>query len=99
MVLDIEEIMKILPHRPPMLLVDKILEIVSREVRSAIGTVDPELICVRSELTPNMQKIREKVAERIPEKYIPELVYIDPDQFQELILLGQMIITLEELEK
>ncbi len=27
MVLDIEEIMKILPHRPPMLLVDKILEI------------------------------------------------------------------------
>ena len=27
MVLEIEEIMKILPHRPPMLLVDKILEI------------------------------------------------------------------------
>ena len=27
MVLDIEEIMKILPHRPPMLLVDRILEI------------------------------------------------------------------------
>ena len=79
--------------------VDRILEIISREIRSAIGVVDPEVICVRSELTPNMQKIREKIAERIPEKYIPELIYIDPDQFQELILLGQMIITLEELEK
>ena len=27
MVLEIEDIMKILPHRPPMLLVDRILEI------------------------------------------------------------------------
>ena len=27
MILEIEDIMKILPHRPPMLLVDRILEI------------------------------------------------------------------------
>ena len=35
MVLDINEIMKILPHRPPMLLVDRIIEI--EPFKSAVG--------------------------------------------------------------
>lgn len=79
--------------------VDRMVDILSFEIRGAIGVIDPELVCVRSELTPNMQKIREKIAERVPESCIPDLIHIDEAKFQELILLGQMIITLEELEK
>lgn len=79
--------------------VDKMHEILSFEIRGAIGVADPEAICVRSELTPNMQKLREKIMEFVPENCIPDLIHIDEKKFQELILLGQMIITLEELEK
>ena len=78
---------------------DRMMNIVTFGIRSAIGVVDPELILVRSELTPNMQKIREQLLKFISSESLPELIYISEDDFQELILLGQMIITLEELEK
>lgn len=41
-----------------------------------IGTIAPEVICVRSRLTPNMDAIRKELLNYVPEEAIPDLVYI-----------------------
>ncbi len=77
----------------------KVPEILAREIRAGISVVDPELICVRSEMTPYLSRIKEKLLEYIPEEYLPEFVYVPDVSMAEYILLGQMILSLEELEK
>ena len=69
------------------------------EIRAGISVVDPELICLRSAMTPDVEKVKAKVAEFIPKKYLPEFVYLRDEEMQELVLLGQMILSLESLEK
>ena len=78
---------------------EKVLESLSVEIRIGISVVDPEVICLRSELTPDLNKIKEKLTEYIPEKYLPEFVYLRDEEMQEFVLLGQMILSLEELER
>ena len=78
---------------------DKILDGVAFEIRAGISVVDPDLICLRSAMTPDVEKVKAKVAEFIPKKYLPEFVYLRDEEMQELVLLGQMILSLESLEK
>ena len=78
---------------------DKILDGVAFEIRAGISVVDPDVICLRSPMTPNVEQIKAKLAEFIPKKYLPELVYLRDEEMQELVLLGQMILSLESLEK
>ena len=73
-------------------------ERISREIRAAISVIDPELICVRSEMTPDLEKIKDNLKKYIPTEYLPEFVYIPDAEMAEYILLGQMILSLEELE-
>ena len=77
----------------------RIPEIIAREIRAGISVVDPELICVRSEMTPYISRIKDRLKEYIPEEYLPEFVYIPDAAMAEYILLGQMILSLEALEK
>ena len=79
--------------------VDRILEIISLDIRAAISIVDPELICIRSEMTPDLQAIKEKVIEYVPKEHLPDFVYIRDSEMAEYILLGEMILCLEALEK
>ena len=58
-----------------------------------------EVICLRSDMTPDLEEIKNKVAEIIPEKYLPEFVKFSAKDMQELALLGEMILSLEELER
>ena len=77
----------------------KVLDAISFEIRAGIAIVDPQLICVRSELTPDLEKIKDKVKEYIPAEYLPAFVYLRDEEIAEYILLGQMILSLESLEK
>ena len=74
--------------------VDKLLEIICFEIRAGICIADPELICIRSEMTPDLEAIKEKLKE-----YLPDFVYIRDSEMAEYILLGEMILCLEALEK
>ena len=78
---------------------DEVLKVVAQEVLYGVTVVDPEVVCVRYELNPDIEKLREELTKKIPTKYIPELVHISESEFQELILLGQMMLTLKEIEK
>ena len=78
---------------------EKIPEIVAREIRAAISVIDPEIICVRSEMTPDLEKIKNLLKKYIPAEYLPEFVYIPDAEMAEYILLGEMILSLEELER
>ena len=77
----------------------RVPEIVAREIRAGISIVDPELVCVRSEMTPYLSQIKERLEEFIPKEYLPEFVYVPDVQMAEYVLLGQMILSLEALEK
>jgi len=77
---------------------EKIPDMIAREIRAAISVIDPELICVRSEMTPDLEKIKTALKKFIPAEYLPEFVYIPDAEMAEYILLGQMILSLEELE-
>ena len=79
--------------------VDRILDIICFEIRAGICIADPELICIRSEMTPNLDAIKEKLTEYVPEEYLPDFVYIRDSEMAEYILLGEMILCLEALEK
>ena len=78
---------------------ERILEIICFEIRAAISIADPELICVRSEMTPDLEKIKEKLSEYVPEEFLPKFVYVTDAEMSEYILLGQMILCIETLEK
>ncbi len=77
---------------------EKVLDGVAFEIRAGISVVDPDLICLRSAMTPDIEKVKDKVAEFIPKKYLPEFVYLRDEEMQEYVLLGQMILSLESLE-
>ena len=77
---------------------EEILDTVTFEIRAGISVVDPELICLRSPMTPDIEKVKDKIAEVIPKKYLPEFVYLRDEEMQEYVLLGQMILSLENLE-
>ena len=78
---------------------DKVLDGVAFEIRAGISVVDPDLICLRCAMTPDIEAIKAKLAEFIPKKYLPEFVYLRDEEMQEYVLLGQMILSLESLEK
>ena len=78
---------------------ERILDIICFEIRAAISIADPELICIRSEMTPDLEKIKEKIIEHVPEEFLPDFVYIPDTEMAEYVLLGQMILCLESLEK
>ena len=78
---------------------EKVLNHITFEIRAAIAIVDPQLICVRSPMTPDIEKIKDKVKEYIPAEYLPAFVYLRDEEIAEYVLLGQMILSLENLEK
>lgn len=78
---------------------EKVLESLSVEIRIGISVIDPEVICLRSDMTPNLEEVKNKVAEIVPKEYLPEFIRFCAEDMQELALLGEMILSLEELER
>lgn len=78
---------------------EKVLESLSVEIRIGISVIDPEVICLRSDMTPDLEEVKNKVAEVVPKEYLPEFIKFRAEDMQELALLGEMILSLEELER
>ena len=73
---------------------EKVFNAVTFEIRAGIALTDPEVICLRSDMTPDLEKIKEEISKTIPKKYLPEFVRIHDEDMQEYVLLGQMILSL-----
>lgn len=66
---------------------DDVMEIVVHTLLADIAILDPEAICIRCELTPDMEEVRRCLLQYVPEEHIPELIYID--DFYRYILCGE----------
>ena len=73
------------------------MEIVGKSVLAYAALLAPEKIVIYSDLTPDMQALREYVAQFWTDKYIPELIHVD--SLKEYMLTGAMIHALELLNK
>ncbi len=77
---------------------EEILETVTISIRAGISIVDPEVVLVRSELTPDVNEIKDNVAKIIPMEYLPDFIYVRDSEMMEFILLGQMMICLDKIQ-
>lgn len=68
-------------------------------LRASIAVVDPGTICVRNPLTHDMGKLRGRLAAYIPEQDLPELRHVSEDEMLEYVMLGQMHLCLDRLER
>lgn len=75
----------------------KIKESVVHYLRASIAIIDPEVILLRSVLTPDTKELREELKKYMNEKDIPDLIYIR--DISEYALLGTMLWGLEKLKK
>lgn len=53
-----------------------VLELVTKSLLPAIALFGPELIAIRSPMTSDMEEVKKKLLSFIPEKYMPEFVYV-----------------------
>lgn len=58
---------------------------------------DPEVIYVRSPLTPSCEEIKDALKEMIPEEYIPDLLPVKEYEFSEYMILGALILAMAEI--
>lgn len=76
---------------------DDLLELVAKVLVGDIVYLDPEVICVRCELLPNMEDLKRELMKYLPENRIPDLVHIT--DFNEYMLLGEMFGCVKGLAK
>lgn len=76
---------------------DGMLEIVAKSLAVNIAMVDPEVILVRCDLTPDMDLLKKKLSEYIPERNLPDLIYVK--DASDYMLTGEMILTENRLRK
>lgn len=73
---------------------------ISMSIRAGISIVDPEVVVVRSEMIPDMEKLKQRlIDDYVREEYLPEFIHVCDKEMSEYAMLGQMILTLEALEK
>lgn len=66
---------------------DDMKEVVVNTLLMDIAVLDPEAICIRCELTPDMESLKQELIKRgVPAEHIPDLFYIN--DFYEYILPG-----------
>jgi cellobiose-specific phosphotransferase system component IIB len=53
-----------------------VLEIVTKAILPTISLLGPEVVAIRSPMTPDMNEIKKKLSSFIPEQFMPEFVYI-----------------------
>lgn len=67
---------------------DDMKEVVVKTLLMDIAVLDPEAICIRCELTPDMEALKQELIKNdMPADHIPDLFYID--DFYEYILPGE----------
>lgn len=76
---------------------DSIKQVVSKAILMNVSILDPEVVCIRCEMLPDMDEIREELKKYLPEERIPDLVHID--NFNECVLMGQEILCINYLKQ
>ena len=64
-----------------------------------IVNVGPDLICITSPLTPDVEKIRRKISRTIPERYLPDFIYVTPEDRTSYMMIGNYDRCLKKMEK
>ena len=77
--------------------IDGMIDVVDKTIRSLISIIDPEIIVLYCSMIPDLDKLRDKLKENIPEQFIPEIVKID--QLQDYILLGMCYEVAKQLDE
>lgn len=77
----------------------QLLDLMTLEVQAAISSIDPEVVCIYSDIAPDAKTIRDELALYMPERYVPEIVRIRSTDLREFSLLGQMSIALSVYER
>ncbi len=72
------------------------LEIVSKALLTIIQTISPDKIIVYSEMTPDMEEMRQELLKYIEKDYIPELIHVR--RLKRYMMPGTMIRCLELLK-
>ena len=70
----------------------RIVQMLAQVFAVDIGTIAPEVICVRSRLTPDMDQIKQELLKYVPEEAIPDLIYVpnfSPYVYAGLIAMAQ----------
>lgn len=70
------------------------LHVIGFELAMNIAVFAPEVIVIRSALTPDVNEIRTEIAQFIPESFIPELIHVE--SFDEYCLRGALLMGVEE---
>ena len=73
------------------------MEIVGKAVLAYSSLLAPEKVVIYSDLTPDMEALKEYVTQFWTDEYIPELIHVD--SLKEYMLTGAMIHALELLNK
>ena len=73
---------------------EQMVKVVAADLIGACTYLDPQVICIRSHMTPDIDAIREEMEKHLSADHIPDFVYIDV--MDEYVLLGTMILCLQE---
>ena len=71
---------------------DQMVRVVARDIVGAVTYLDPQVICLRSDMTPYPEEIRKELEKFLPESHIPQLIKIE--NMDEFVMLGTMILCL-----
>lgn len=78
---------------------ERMLDMVSLDVRLAVVALDPPVVCVRCPLTPDMGELADRVAAHVPREDLPELRFVTEDEMTEYTMVGQMLMALDAFEE
>ncbi len=78
------------PYKP-----SDVLELVGKVLAMDVATLDPEVVCLRCDLLPNMEEVAQELEKYIPREQQPRLVHVD--DFYEHILFGAMLYSLQKV--
>ena len=70
-------------------------ELVAQNLLCNICVTAPEAVFVAVQMVPNMDALRAKLAETVPENLIPELIHVD--NYHERIMVGALALALRSL--
>ena len=76
---------------------EKNRQAVAAYLTANICMLAPDVVLIRSALTPDMDELKEELRKYFEDKYIPELVYVR--DISEYAYLGTMLYGLQELKK
>ena len=81
----------------PCLTPESTLAWAAQSLASVISVLGPDLILLSCRLIVRIEELTREIGKYVPEKYIPEIIQLD--SVKDYMLLGQMILCTEAMEK